>query len=149
MTYSLMLMAAKIHVGTSVEECRAINTKLLEDEGSDRAYEKEVFENLILRYEEPNGMTRWDSPLFTVLFDDETPPLDAIWNSMFHADGSTKSVKPNQSTVLVGRRPLFMSPDSTKTWTGTPQRIRLFVRTGEVHTGSSQQNLCMAKRSSR
>lgn len=36
------------------------------------------FENLIMRYEEPNSMVRWDSPLFTLPWDEE-PPYDALW----------------------------------------------------------------------
>lgn len=47
-------------------------------------------------------MTRWDSPLFTVLYDDETPPFDAIWEALIGSDGNTKTIKPHQATVLVG-----------------------------------------------
>jgi hypothetical protein len=46
-------------------------------------------------------MTRWDSPLFTVLDKDETPPFDQIWEAMVGSDGKTKVVRPNQATVLV------------------------------------------------
>ncbi|KAI9717608.1 MAG: hypothetical protein M1812_004553 [Candelaria pacifica] len=45
-------------------------------------------------------MTRWDSPLFTVLYDDEKPPLEEIWDAMVGSEGSAKVVKPNQATVL-------------------------------------------------
>ena len=76
------------------------------DEGQDSsvdscAYEENVFENLIYRYEEPNGMNRWDSPLFTVLHDDTDPPYDQIWDALIGIDGRTKVVRPNQATVLV------------------------------------------------
>ena len=64
-------------------------------------YEESVFENLVYRYEEPNGMTRWDSPLFTVLYDDLDPPYDQIWGALIETDGRTKAVRPNQATVLV------------------------------------------------
>ena len=63
-------------------------------------YPAEIFEELVMRYEEPNGMTRWDSPLFTVLHSDSSPPFDAIRDALYAADGKSKSVKPNQATVM-------------------------------------------------
>ncbi|EUC32101.1 hypothetical protein COCVIDRAFT_28164 [Bipolaris victoriae FI3] len=90
----------KLHVGTPPDRCRENNKKLLADEGTDGGYEEDVFENLIFRYEEPNGMTRWDSPLFIVVEEDETPPCDQIWEAMIGSDGKLKTVKPNLATVL-------------------------------------------------
>lgn len=84
-----------------VEKCRAINGRLLADVNQDGGYAEDVFDNLVYRYEEPNGMTRWDSPLFTVPDDDEIPPLDAIWEALIGSDGSTKTIKPHQATVMV------------------------------------------------
>ena len=63
-------------------------------------YEPALFDNLVFRYEEPNGMTRWDSPLFTIAYDDPTPPLEDIWEAMVGSDGKAKVVKPNAATVL-------------------------------------------------
>lgn len=94
-------MALEIHVGTPVDKCQEINSRLLADADLEGGYEKDIFENLIYRYEEPNGMTRWDSPLFTVPYDDEAPPFDAIWEAMIGSDGNAKTVKPNQATVMV------------------------------------------------
>ena len=57
-------------------------------------------------------MTRWDSPLFTVPYEDEMPPFDDIWEAMIGSEGKAKLVKPNQATVMVGkdcRRPFFLS----------------------------------------
>ena len=51
-------------------------------------------------------MNRWDSPLFTVLYDDPHPPYEQIWNALIETDGQTKIVRPNQATVLVSL--LFM-----------------------------------------
>lgn len=56
-------------------------------------------------------MTRWDSPLFTVLHDDPSPPFDAIWDALLGptvSDASDSSkrkpgrlvVRPNAATVL-------------------------------------------------
>ncbi|KAF2181984.1 chromatin associated protein KTI12 [Zopfia rhizophila CBS 207.26] len=90
----------KVHVGTPIKKCREINAKLLADKETDGGYEEVDFENLIFRYEEPNGMTRWDSPLFTVLDEDETPPFEKIWEALVGNDGKVKLVRPNQATVL-------------------------------------------------
>jgi len=75
--------------------------KLLADTEVDGGYEEEDFENLIFRYEEPNGMTRWDSPLFIVVEEDEIPPCDQMWEALVGSDGKTKVVRPNMATVLV------------------------------------------------
>ncbi|KAK4506697.1 hypothetical protein PRZ48_000430 [Zasmidium cellare] len=84
-----------VHVGTSAEKCRELHAS------STNPYENEVFENLIFRYEEPNGMNRWDSPLFTIPFEDPDPPYDEIWEAMVGSDGSKpKVVRPNAATVL-------------------------------------------------
>jgi protein KTI12 len=98
------LTIPEVHVGTPADKCREINKKLLADPSQDGGYEEEDFENLIFRYEEPNGMTRWDSPLFTVLDEDETPPIDQIWDALIGSDGKAKVVRPNQATVLVCQR---------------------------------------------
>lgn len=61
-------------------------------------YPDDIFENLIFRYEEPNGMSRWDSPLFTVPYMDEQPDLEGIWEAMV---GNAVKIKANAATVLV------------------------------------------------
>lgn len=78
-----------------------------EEEGEDTAepYEPENWENLVFRYEEPNPMTRWDSPLFALTWDDG-PELarsvyDSIWDTL--AGSNKTTVKPNQATVQRGR----------------------------------------------
>jgi protein KTI12 len=95
------LTILELHVGTTADRCRENNKKLLGDVENDGGYEEEDFENLIFRYEEPNGMTRWDSPLFIVVEEDETPPCDQMWEALIGTDGKTKVVKPNMATVLV------------------------------------------------
>lgn len=90
-----------MHIGLPAEKCREINKKLLADKEQDGGYEEEDFENLIFRYEEPNGMARWDSPLFTVVEEDQTPPFEQIWEALVGSDGKAKVVRPNQATVLV------------------------------------------------
>lgn len=116
-----------MHIGTPVDKARVVNEARLrrreelklkngdgEEEGVDTSpiahkldtdeepYQPSTWENLVYRYEEPNGMARWDSPLFTVLWGDESPPCDVIWGALIgSADGKTKVVvRPNQATVL-------------------------------------------------
>ncbi|KAG2130798.1 chromatin associated protein KTI12 [Suillus bovinus] len=46
------------------------------------------------RFEEPSSMVRWDAPLFTILWDDPTPPLERISDAV--TTGIVKS--PNHTT---------------------------------------------------
>jgi protein KTI12 len=46
-------------------------------------------------------MTRWDSPLFIVVQEDETAWCDQIWDALVGSDGKAKVVRPHQATVLV------------------------------------------------
>lgn len=119
-----------VHVGTPVEQARAVNEERLQKrelrrlaasdgEGSfdgkpeqqtsngqedvelEEPYERETWENLVFRYEEPNGMTRWDSPLFTVPWEDAEPPYADIWQALIGGpDGERVVVRPNQATVV-------------------------------------------------
>lgn len=106
-----------VHVGTSVEKARELNTKRLpaslatDEEGispevrlkmeESLPYEEECWENLVFRYEEPNAMARWDSPLFTILWDDEAPPGAEIWEAIVGSEeGGRKTVRSHNATVL-------------------------------------------------
>jgi protein KTI12 len=87
-----------VHVGTPAEKCRELNEDALKN--GTAGYESEIFDNLVFRYEEPNGMNRWDSPLFTVPHEDADAPYEAIWDAMIGSDGKAKVVRPNAATVL-------------------------------------------------
>ncbi|KAL8669253.1 MAG: hypothetical protein Q9168_006153 [Polycauliona sp. 1 TL-2023] len=89
-----------VHVGTPIDKCKEINSNLSKDSDRDGGYPNDIFENLVYRYEEPNGMTRWDSPLYTVPYDDATPPGEAIWNAMIGTEAELKKVRPNLATVM-------------------------------------------------
>ncbi|KAI9734580.1 MAG: hypothetical protein M1834_002181 [Cirrosporium novae-zelandiae] len=89
-----------IHVGTSIDTCRANNKQLLSETDKDGGYPDDVFEELIMRYEEPNGMNRWDSPLFTVLYDDREPPFEKIWEALMGKEGKGVAIRQHQATVL-------------------------------------------------
>ncbi|PBP18244.1 putative Protein kti12 [Diplocarpon rosae] len=96
-----------VHVGTGVERARETNAaRRARGDGGEEAdeaslpYEKECWENLVYRYEEPNAFARWDSPLFTVLWEDELPPCEAIWRALVGSENEVKVVRPNLATVL-------------------------------------------------
>ncbi|KAH8596927.1 RNA polymerase II Elongator complex associated protein-like protein Kti12 [Bisporella sp. PMI_857] len=95
-----------VHVGTAVDQAREVNQVRLATESEVREEEKpytsECWENLVYRYEEPNAFARWDSPLFTVVWEDETPDCEGIWDAVIgtEADGGRKMVRPNQATVM-------------------------------------------------
>lgn len=62
-------------------------------------YSEDVLENLIFRYEEPDGRNRWDSPLFTVPWVDEKMDCEAIWDAV--VGKGRVEVKANLATVIV------------------------------------------------
>lgn len=103
-----------LHVGTPIDKAREINEArlarqsfIIGDENEDEKevskdgepYTKECWENLVFRYEEPNAAARWDSPLFTVPWDDVEPPGAAIWDAVIFPSSNTK-IRPNAATVL-------------------------------------------------
>ncbi|KAK3580533.1 hypothetical protein CHS0354_009487 [Potamilus streckersoni] len=56
-------------------------------------YSKDIFDALVMRFEEPKSSSRWDSPLFVIQKDD-TLPFEQISDALFHRKPPT----PNQST---------------------------------------------------
>lgn len=67
-----------------------------------------------MRYEEPSSMVRWDSPLFTIPWD-ENPPFEDIWNAIIKGDK-----KPPTSAVLQRSKP---PPNTLQTLTATTSLI--------------------------
>ncbi|KAI1094636.1 chromatin associated protein KTI12 [Rostrohypoxylon terebratum] len=76
-----------------------------EGEDVEGPYEPENWENLVFRYEEPNSMTRWDSPLFTLIWEDDEARARQVFESMWDtiAGEARKVVRPNQATVQRSR----------------------------------------------
>ncbi|KAJ9152189.1 Chromatin associated protein KTI12 [Coniochaeta hoffmannii] len=76
-----------------------------EDDDEEEPYEPPNWENLVFRYEEPNPMTRWDSPLFTLVWEDDEARakevFDDIWDAI--AGEGRKVVKPNQAAMQRGK----------------------------------------------
>ncbi|KAF3160100.1 hypothetical protein EYR41_011536 [Orbilia oligospora] len=107
---ALLTPSCVVYVGTPAEKCKEWNIAKGSEkrEGGEEtgggegkghsweAYAPDVLDNLIFRYEEPNGMTRWDSPLFVVPWMDEDIPGEEIWNAMVN----NEAVKPHLATVL-------------------------------------------------
>jgi protein KTI12 len=111
-----------LQIGCSKDRAQQVNEDRLnrdqaaaEQEGSDapsaapsdttEAYAPANWENLVFRHEEPNPMTRWDSPLFTVIWEDDEEQLKRTFDSLWEAiagDGR-KVIKPNQATEPRGR----------------------------------------------
>ncbi|CAN6641632.1 protein Kti12p [Trichomonascus vanleenenianus] len=85
-----------IHVGAPKDVCREWNSRRGED-----AWAQDLFDALLFRYEEPNGMSRWDSPLFTVPYVDKELPINEIWETLV----LQKPKPPNRATVLKAAPP--------------------------------------------
>ncbi|CAG8698476.1 15731_t:CDS:2, partial [Cetraspora pellucida] len=87
-----------IYCGTPIEIAREWNSNRGE-EGYDATMSvstKYKFDELVSRFEEPDDRNRWDSPLFTVLYDDPAPSHDGIWDAII----VKKAKPPNLSTVV-------------------------------------------------
>ncbi|KAI5928739.1 chromatin associated protein KTI12 [Camillea tinctor] len=109
-----------LQIGCSKERAREVNeARLSREAGGDAdarkngddaaavegAYEPANWENLVFRYEEPNPMTRWDSPLFTLIWEDGEQQTKQVFDSLWDvvAGDLRKVVKPNQATVQRSR----------------------------------------------
>lgn len=65
---------------------------------ADVMYTQEIFDALCLRFEEPHGNSRWDSPLFTIFPEDEVN-FDGIYKALFEST----LPPPNKSTQNVSK----------------------------------------------
>ncbi|KAF5681055.1 KTI12-like protein [Fusarium heterosporum] len=72
---------------------------------STEPYAPSNWDNLVFRYEEPNPMTRWDSPLFTLIWQDDEAQTTKVFSDLWDAIAgeARKVVRPNQSTIQRGR----------------------------------------------
>ncbi|KAJ4264882.1 kti12, chromatin associated [Fusarium torreyae] len=72
---------------------------------STEPYEPGNWDNLVFRYEEPNPMTRWDSPLFTLIWEDDEAQTTKVFSDLWDAIAgeARKVVRPNQATIQRGR----------------------------------------------
>ncbi|QRW21731.1 Chromatin associated protein KTI12 [Rhizoctonia solani] len=77
-----------------------LNVQGMEPEAGRSIYDA-TFDNLIQRYEEPNSMVRWDAPLFTVPWSDETVPGEDIWRAITLGDKRPA----NQAVASIAKPP--------------------------------------------
>lgn len=93
-----------LQIGCPPDTARRVNQERLRD-GPGEAYDPPNWDNLVFRYEEPNPMTRWDSPLFALVWDDDAAQtrttFDAMWEAL--AGDGRRVVRPNQATAPRGR----------------------------------------------
>ncbi|KAI1840399.1 hypothetical protein JX265_007210 [Neoarthrinium moseri] len=105
-----------LQIGCSKDKAREVNEERLakqqEQTDPDSAHDEQEgpyspanWENLVFRYEEPNPMTRWDSPLFTLIWDDDEAQTKQVFDSLWDAIAGEgrKVIKPNQATVQRSR----------------------------------------------
>jgi protein KTI12 len=87
-------------IPSSQEDPDTDKEKAAEQDNED-PYPPELLNNLIFRYEEPSTQSRWDKPLFTVLWSDATPPVDDIWTALtgIPVPKSTSAVTPISSVL--------------------------------------------------
>ncbi|KAG0743376.1 hypothetical protein G6F29_010190 [Rhizopus arrhizus] len=79
-----------VYTGIPVEKAKEWNTIRKTD-----GYDDTVFDELVSRYEEPEERNRWDSPLFTIIYDDKEIPAEKLWDAVI----LKKPPPPNKSTV--------------------------------------------------
>ncbi|TLD30734.1 hypothetical protein PspLS_02130 [Pyricularia sp. CBS 133598] len=107
-----------LQIGCSADRARAINEERLarrdssqsaevgaEDAAVAEPYEPGNWDNLVFRYEEPNPMSRWDSPLFALVWDDDEARakevFQDIWNGI--AGEGREKVVPNKVVIQRGK----------------------------------------------
>lgn len=116
-----------VHVGATPEQARVVNTARLQaasrtvgGPAQEDAYEEKVWEELVMRFEEPNPMARWDAPLWAVAWDDADLSHDGagstaeqVWEQVVCGVGRDGKrlgeVRMNQATVLVSLCKCFLS----------------------------------------
>ncbi|PVF99403.1 chromatin associated protein KTI12 [Serendipita vermifera] len=92
---------ATVFVAATPDVCRSWH----KEKPTGEQYKEETFENLIQRYEEPSSMVRWDSPLFTVPWNEHHMPVEEIWQAITAGvlkppnAGTTSAPKPPSSAL--------------------------------------------------
>lgn len=140
-----------VHIGTSVDDARSLNeARVGTDENAaeeEKPYDKATWDNLVFRYEEPNAMARWDSPLFTVLHEDPAPPFDAIWEALIGTPTSKVVVRSNQATMARAQTSENFLYELDKVTQGVLNQILQWSKDhpgeggGEVNVGEGDEEL--------
>ncbi|EIW73277.1 hypothetical protein TREMEDRAFT_24439 [Tremella mesenterica DSM 1558] len=98
-----------VHIATPAEQC----VKWHERRG-ECSYVPSTFENLIMRFEEPSSMVRWDSPLYLILPSDPIP-----FSSIFET--ITKGFKAPPTAAV--KRNAAPPPNTMQVLSGTTSHI--------------------------
>ncbi|KAH8107968.1 chromatin associated protein KTI12 [Cristinia sonorae] len=93
----LKLRVCTVYVVATQELCREWHTARTDVP----QYPPETFENLLMRFEEPSSMVRWDSPLISLPWTDVDIPIDDVWKAVM--EGVVKP--PNAGTQAVPKAP--------------------------------------------
>jgi protein KTI12 len=83
-----------VHAAVPIQKAREWHNNRKKEE----KYDPDMFENLITRFEEPDSRNRWDSPLFTLLPEDN---IEDFAQNIVDALILRKAPPPNLSTVSV------------------------------------------------
>ncbi|KAJ7072414.1 chromatin associated protein KTI12 [Mycena amicta] len=92
----MKLRVCTVYVVATPDLCRKWNASRADG----RVYATATLENLLVRFEEPSSMVRWDSPLFTVPWNEEMPIADIAHSIL---SGSVKP--PNSGTISAAKAP--------------------------------------------
>jgi protein KTI12 len=130
---NLRTPSAVLQIGCAAEQARQVNQARLQAERSNASdgpsqelavdqaagdsqpepgeaeapYAPGNWENLVFRYEEPNAMNRWDSPLFTLIWEDDERQTQKVFGDLWDAlaGEGRKVVRPNQSAAQKSAAP--------------------------------------------
>ncbi|KAF8906586.1 chromatin associated protein KTI12 [Gymnopilus junonius] len=94
----MKLRTSTVYVVAGPNQCRQWNLA----RPSHDAYSQDTLENLLIRFEEPSSMVRWDAPLFTIVWDDPDIPGSQIWEAA--TKGNLKP--PNSGTLSPAKAPV-------------------------------------------
>ncbi|KAG0701902.1 chromatin associated protein KTI12 [Suillus ampliporus] len=86
---------ATVYVLATPDQCRKWNGERTDE----KRYKSETLDALIQRFEEPSSMVRWDAPLFTIAWDDLTPPLEHISDCSDNRDPPTDALRTLEHTT--------------------------------------------------
>ncbi|TLS30715.1 hypothetical protein PpBr36_03572 [Pyricularia pennisetigena] len=107
-----------LQIGCSVDKARAVNEERLARRDGSRSnetaaedatvvepYEQANWDNLVFRYEEPNPMSRWDSPLFALVWDDDESRAKEVFQDIWDgiAGEGREKVVPNKVVIQRGK----------------------------------------------
>ena len=111
-----------IHVMAPLSTCLEWN-----EQRSDK-WDPELLKALSMRYEEPDGNSRWDSPLIPIAYDDKDIPFDDIWNTLVFA-------KPPQANAATMMKPATKTNYLQELDKGTQFVINKVIEFEDLQTG--------------